>query len=170
VRSLLEADIAAPAALVFSLVRDPALWPRLLPHYAQARVLADGPADLRTMQFVARRSLVPWLGVSLPVAWRSRTSSDPELLTLRFDHVGGATAGMRVTWRIVPSGDGCSVSVEHQFDRGPRFYPRLVERLFTRPIASRTLATFKLLAETLTAVSAGRRPESAQPVPTNPQT
>jgi ribosome-associated toxin RatA of RatAB toxin-antitoxin module len=170
VRSVLEVDIAAPAELVFTLVRDPGRWPQMLPHYVRARVLASGQGDVRTMEFVARRPFLPWLGVSLPVAWRSRTWSDPERLELRFIHVGGPTAGMSVTWRIVPSRDACTVSIEHQFDRGPSVYPRLVDRLFTRPIAGRTLATFKTLAETLTEVWAshsGR--ESAPSIPTNQQ-
>ena len=54
---------------------------------------------------------------------------------------------MDVTWRIEPDGDGAHVDIEHDF--APRI-PGLavvVDRFFTRPIAGRTLATFKAIAE-----------------------
>ena len=56
---------------------------------------------------------------------------------------------MDVTWRIEPTGDGCHVAIDHDFR--PRFAPfaGFVDRAFTRPIAGRTLATFKALAEAL---------------------
>ncbi len=59
---------------------------------------------------------------------------------------------MRVTWRIRSAHGGCRVTIEHDFVRrvpvlGPEFVPLLVDRLFVRPIAGRTLATFKQLAE-----------------------
>jgi hypothetical protein len=59
---------------------------------------------------------------------------------------------MDVTWHIVPRGDGCSVAIEHDFSRplpfvGPDAVARLIDRLFVRPIAGRTLRTFKELAE-----------------------
>ena len=69
---------------------------------------------------------------------------------------------MDVTWRIEPTEGGCRVSIEHDFRRpiglpivgpllGDETFPRLVDRLFTRPIAGRTLATFRVLAEALVA-------------------
>jgi len=149
VRSVLETVIAAPPALVFALVHDPERWPRLLPHYAGARVVNVAADDVRTIEFVARRPLIDVLGLGFPVAWRSRTWSDADALTVRFRHAGGVTDGMDVTWRIQPARGGCRVSIEHDFDRWPEVYPRLVNRLFIRPIAGRTLATFKALAETL---------------------
>src|SRR5438874_13672199 len=48
VRSVLETVIAAPPALVFALVHDPERWPRLLPHYAGARVVNVAADDVRT--------------------------------------------------------------------------------------------------------------------------
>jgi hypothetical protein len=60
---------------------------------------------------------------------------------------------MDVTWRIEPTDDGCRVSIDHDFR--PRFAPfaGFVDRVFTRPIAGRTLATFKTLAEALVDMS-----------------
>jgi hypothetical protein len=98
---------------------------------------------------VARRPLLPVLGLSLPVAWRSRTWNEPETRRLRFVHRGGATHGMDVTWRIEPLDAGCRITIEHDFRPRIRPWAAVVDRLFTRPIAGRTLATFRTLAEAL---------------------
>jgi ribosome-associated toxin RatA of RatAB toxin-antitoxin module len=146
-RSTIGIDVAAPPALVFRLARDVERWPRLLPHYVAVRVIeraADGSVVAR---FVARRPLVPVLGLGLPVAWRSRTWNEPETLRLRFVHRGGATDGMDVTWRIEATAAGCRVSIDHDFRPRVPGWAALVDRLFTRPIAGRTLATFRDLAE-----------------------
>jgi hypothetical protein len=90
------------------------------------------------------------LGLGVPVAWRARTWNEPATLRLRFVHVAGATRGMDVTWRIEGRGDGaCRVAIDHDFR--PRFGPfaPFVDRVFTRPIAGRTLATFRAIAEAL---------------------
>jgi ribosome-associated toxin RatA of RatAB toxin-antitoxin module len=160
VHSAVSIDVAAPPELVFRLARDVERWPVLLPHYASVRVeerRADGSIIAR---MVARRPLVPVLGLGLPVAWRSRTWSEPDTLRLRFVHRGGATDGMDVTWRIEPRPGGCRVEIEHVFRRrlpipilgallGDELLPAFVDRFFTRPIAGRTLAAFRALAEAL---------------------
>jgi len=126
------------------------------------------------MAFVARRPLVPVLGIGLPVAWRARTWNEPKTLTLHFVHLGGATSGMDVTWRIQPVLGGTRVVIEHVFVRWGRAYPWLVDRLFTRPIASRTLASFKALAEALAETAADSAAwqsihESTRPIRANPK-
>jgi aromatase len=144
-------DIDAPAPLVFALASDVERWATLLPHYVRSRAIeSDGDGRLLA-EFVARRPLVPVLGFGLPVAWRSRTWNEPEALRLRFLHVAGATRGMDVTWRIEPRGDGraCRVTIGHDFAPRVPGFARFVDRVFTRPIAGRTLATFKALAEAL---------------------
>ena len=151
-RSTLAIDVAAPADLVFALARDVPRWERLLPHYARSRTIERRVDGSVVADFVARRPL-PVLGVlgfGIPVAWRSRTWNEPETRRLRFVHVAGATRGMDVTWRIEPTDSGgCRVAIDHDFR--PRFAPfaGFVDRAFTRPIAGRTLATFKALAEAL---------------------
>jgi hypothetical protein len=107
--------------------------------------------------FVARRPLVPVLGLGLPVAWRSLTWADATACRLRFVHRGGATNGMDVTWRIedTPSG-GCHVEIEHEFRPRVPGWAALIDGLFTRPIAGRTLATFRALAEALAETPAAR--------------
>ncbi len=168
-RSTISTDVAAAPELVFRLARDVERWPRLLPHYDRVRIVdrrADGTV---TAVMVARRPLLAGLGLGMPVAWRSRVSVDPVALRLRFRHLGGATGGMDVTWRIEPTPVGCRVSIEHDFRRpialpvvgtllGDDAWPALIDRFFTRPIAGRTLATFRALAESLS-----DEPESDRP-------
>jgi ribosome-associated toxin RatA of RatAB toxin-antitoxin module len=148
-------DIDAPPTLVFALAHDVERWSTLLPHYTRSVAVEREPDGRLVADFIARRPIVPVLGLGLPVTWRSRTWNDPATRRLRFQHVAGATRGMDVTWRIEPrSGDaGTHVVIEHEFrPRLPGFAP-FVDRFFTRPIAGRTLATFKALAEAVASES-----------------
>jgi hypothetical protein len=170
VRSSIGIDVAAPADLVFRLARDVERWPRLLPHYVRASAAAPPDDSGRLLvAFVARRSLIPVLGLGLPVAWRSLTWAEASERRLRFLHRGGATNGMDVTWRIDdrpgPDGGAAASHVEIEHDFRPRIpgWAFLIDRLFTRPIAGRTLATFRELAEAVAATD-----ESAQAPATNP--
>lgn len=166
-RSTIGIDVAAPPELVFRIARRVETWERLLPHYARSRVLerrADGSC---TVAFVARRPLLPILGVGLPVAWRARTWNEPETLRLRFVHVGGATRGMDVTWRLEAIANGCRVSIDHDFRPRVPGFAAFVDRWFTRAIAGRTLATFKAIAEAV-ADESGAATESDRPGTTNP--
>jgi ribosome-associated toxin RatA of RatAB toxin-antitoxin module len=157
-RSELAIDIAAPPSRIFELAADIARWPTLLPHYRNVTIQSrtDGRA---LAQMVAVRRFGP---LAVPVAWRAEQwadDSDPADLRLRFRHVRGVTRGMDVTWHIRPAnGDPAAgttasrVTIEHVFSRplplvGPDALPRLIDRFFVKPIASRTLATFKRLAE-----------------------
>lgn len=148
-RSTIAIDIAAPPDLVFALARDVERWERLLPHYARSRASERRADGSLVVEFVARRPLIGVLGLGLPVAWRSRTWNEPQTLCLRFEHGAGATKGMDVTWRIEAAGEGTRVSIEHDFRPRLPFFAAFVDRAFTRPIAGRTLATFKALAEAL---------------------
>ena len=104
------------------------------------------------------------LGLGLPVAWRSLTWSEERGRRLRFVHRGGATGGMDVTWRIDDRpGGGSRIEIEHDFRPRVPGWAAFVDRLFTRPIAGRTLATFRTLAEALAAVE-----QSGGGAPTNP--
>jgi len=146
-RSSVGVEIDAPPALVFALARDLERWPDLLPHYLEVRVLERHGDGALTARMIAIRSIVPLLGYGFPVAWRARTWSDESTLRLRFVHHGGATDGMDVTWYIEPSISGSRVRIEHSFGARVPGWPALVDRLFTRPIATRTLASFKAIAE-----------------------
>jgi ribosome-associated toxin RatA of RatAB toxin-antitoxin module len=144
-------DVNATPRTVFELAREVVRWPSRLPHYREVTVESRNGTHV-TAEMRAVRPLGP-LGV--PVGWRSEQwsdDSDEDDLRLRFLHVGGATRGMDVTWHIRPTTTGCRVTIEHAFQRGlpvlgDEVFPWFVDRLFVRPIAGRTLATFKQLAE-----------------------
>jgi uncharacterized membrane protein len=142
-------DIAAPPELVFRLARDPLRWATLLPHYSRSQLVRREPDGSVLASFVARRPLIPILGLGFPVAWRSRSWSEPEGGKLHFRHIGGATDGMEATWRIEPSTGGSRVTIEHTYRHGAGPLAAVIDRLFARPIARRTLATFGSLAEAL---------------------
>jgi aromatase len=143
-------DIAASPQHVFDLAHVIADWPRLLPHYREVTIESrDGE------RVVAKMSAVRPGALQIPVSWRAEawsSASDPDDLQMQFRHVGGATRGMDVVWHIRSSPSGARVTIEHEFSRplpllGADAFPRLVDLLFVRPIAGRTLATFKALAE-----------------------
>jgi len=143
--------VRAPGEQVLELARDVVRWPELLPHYQKVTVLSRNETGVITTMTATRSFGV----LKVPVAWRSRTWAevdDPDDLRLRFVHVRGATRGMDVTWHITPRPGGCNVAIDHEFVRplpfvGADVFPRLVDRVFVRPIAGRTLRTFKKLAE-----------------------
>ena len=152
-RSAIGIEVAAPAELVFRLARDVERWPDLLPHYDRADRLgpSDGSGRL-LVRFVAQRPLLAVLGIGLPVAWRSLTWSEPGACRLRFLHRGGATNGMDVTWRIEPvAEDRSRITIEHVFAPRVPGWAALIDRWFTRPIAGRTLASFRAIAEAIAA-------------------
>ncbi len=140
---------------VFDLARDVSRWPEMLPHYRRVTVRSSSGGHV-VAQMVAVRRFGP---VPVPVTWRAEQwsdASDPADLRLRFRHIRGVTRGMDVTWHIRAAGVGhegsSDVTIEHEFSRrlpllGDRLLPAVVDRFFTRPIAGRTLATFKALAE-----------------------
>jgi len=160
--SEISIDVDAPAELVFGLAHDVERWSALLPHYARSHLEDTDGWGRPIMEFVARRPLVPILGIGLPVVWWSRTWNEPESLRLRFEHIGGATRGMDVTWRIEPreDGGGCRVTISHEFSPRMPGFARFVDRFFTRPIAGRTLTTFKALAEAVHGVDTSARPST----------
>ncbi len=152
--STIGIDVAAPPDLVYRLARDVTRWERLLPHYSRSVALREEPDGGRVCDFIARRPFVPLLGLGLPVTWRSRTWHEPDARRLRFVHVAGATKGMDVTWTIEPvvladGGEGTRIEIAHEFAPSIPGLAAFVDRVFTRPIAGRTLATFKAIAEAL---------------------
>jgi hypothetical protein len=148
--SALSIDVAASPAVVFALARDPARWATLLPHYRRSQGGPPRSDGSLVVAFKAVRPLGPWGVVGLPVAWRARTWSEASTCRLRFVHLGGATRGMSVTWTIASRGAGARVTITHDFP-APRPWAWFIDRAFTRPIASRTLATFRALAEAVAA-------------------
>lgn len=144
--STIGITIRAPAELVFDLARDVERWPQLLPHYVSVSVEGH-EGDAVIARFVARRELVPLLGLGIPVAWRARAWAEPDRHQLRFVHQGGATAGMDVRWLIEPAAGGCRVTIVHDYRPRIAAWAVIVDGLVVRAIAGRTLRTFKALAE-----------------------
>ena len=164
-RSEIGIDIDASADLVFGLAHDVERWSAMLPHYTSSAAHDRDGLGRPLVRFIARRPLVPVLGLGLPVVWASRCWNEPATHRLRFEHIAGATRGMDVTWRSEPRpGGGCHVTIEHVFAPPIPGLAWIVDRWFTRPIAGRTLATFKSIAE---AVASGT---SDGAIPTNPST
>ncbi len=154
--STIGTDIAASPELVYRLARDVTRWERLLPHYSRSTAVRTDADGVLVCDFIARRPFVPVLGLGIPVTWRSRTSHDPATRRLRFVHVAGATQGMDVTWTIEPlrvadGRDGTRVEISHEFAPALPGFAAFVDAAFARPIAGRTLATFRALAEALEA-------------------
>jgi ribosome-associated toxin RatA of RatAB toxin-antitoxin module len=158
--STIAIDVAASPDLVFALARDVERWERLLPHYARSRAVERRADGTIVVDFIARRPLIGLLGLGLPVTWRSRTWNEPPTRRLRFVHVAGPTRGMDVTWRIEPTTSGAHVAIDHDFRPRIPAFAVFVDRFFTRPIAGRTLATFRALAEALD------QPGESEPTPT----
>lgn len=155
-RSTLSIEVHAPARLVFDLARDVERWPQLLPHYLRVDAALRDRDGALVARMVAIRAVVPVLGLGVPLAWRARTWAEPDTLRLHFRHLGGATRGMDVTWRIEALAAGATrVSIEHDFRPRIPGWAALVDRLAVRPIAGRTLRTFKAIAE---AVASGDEP------------
>lgn len=166
-KSTIAIDVEAPARLVFELARDVERWPDLLPHYLRVRVRTPNPDGSRVAEMVAVRRLPGPLGLGIPVTWRARTWAEADSLRLRFRHIGGATGGMDVTWRIESTATGCRVTIEHDFRPRLAAWAPIVDRMFVRPIAGRTLATFKSIADAAAASSTAGRSEPA-PTPKTP--
>jgi ribosome-associated toxin RatA of RatAB toxin-antitoxin module len=138
-------DMAAPAAAIYALAQDVASWPRLLPHYRYVRVLRE-TSDERIAVMAARRS---WI----PVRWIARERLHPNIPRIEFTHLSGWTAGMEVAWTFEPTPHGTRVTIEHDLRTLRRAIIRtrlartIIARFFIQPIASRTLARMKALAE-----------------------
>jgi len=154
VRSEIAIDVDAPPQRVFDLASHVDRWPELLPHYREVTVESHDGARIRARMHAIRR----FGPIDAPVSWTAEEwadATDPQDLQLRFHHVRGVTRDMHVTWHIRPRGGDpgqASVTIEHVFSRplpivGSEFLPQVVDRLFVRPIAGRTLAAFKQLAE-----------------------
>lgn len=138
----------APAERIFDLAADVERWPVLLPHYRYVRRIGDEGGDHSEREFAmgARRGFVP-------VRWQAIQRPLPEQQVIEFTHTGGVTRGMQVAWRLLPVDGGTEVQIEHALElRWPligRFAAdHVIGPQFIEPIARRTLARVKELAET----------------------
>jgi aromatase len=145
-RSESEIWIDAPPETVFPFVADLTRWPEWLPHYRYVRVLGSENGTT-TAAMGARRG-------PIPVAWEATHSPDPATRRVRFHHVRGITRGMEVLWTLEPERGGTRARIRHHLDLrwpwiGPWVAEHVIARRFIEPIAGRTLARFKALAESV---------------------
>jgi ribosome-associated toxin RatA of RatAB toxin-antitoxin module len=150
---------ASPDA-VFPLVANLERWPQHLSHYRYVRILAHGPEGTHAAMS-ARRG-------PIPVFWEAVQTPDPARGTVRFRHVRGITRGMDVLWTLTPEGGGTRASITHDLDLkwplvGPFLAERVIARQFIEPIAGRTLARFKAVAEASARAGGGERAEPRAP-------
>ena len=131
-----EIFVNAPAMRIFEYAGATERWPELLPHYRFVRVL-ERVGQRRIVEMAARRGLIP-------VRWRAEQVNDPVTPRITFRHVSGWTKGMEVVWRFEPTETGTKVSIEHEL-RSP--IAPIAAKYFIDPIASRTLACMKRIAE-----------------------
>lgn len=139
--------IDAPPDAVFALVADLARWKERLPHYRYVRVLSREDGAVRAAMS-ARRG-------PIPVFWHAVQTVDPASGRIRFRHVRGVTRGMEVLWTLAPERGGTRARITHDLSlRWPLAGPwisgiaeRAIARRFIEPIAGKTLARFKSLAE-----------------------
>ena len=143
-------DVAAPPELVFRLARDVTRWERLLARSATAQRVVRREADgALVCDFVARRVIVPWLGprdavaLAQPDVERARVAPAPVPPRRGRDAGHGRDLDHRAGGRRPP------VEIEHVFRPRVAAFAAVVDRALTRPIAGRTLATMRDLAEAL---------------------
>jgi ribosome-associated toxin RatA of RatAB toxin-antitoxin module len=131
--------IHAPVEKIFQTTANLLQWPSILPHYRWVRVLQTGDDGL-VVKMAARRG---WL----PIQWTSRFTVDGVARELHFHHLKAFTRGMKVKWTYTPTDDGVRVQISHELDRrsalGSWFAKRILGDMFIRPVATKTLASFK---------------------------
>ena len=136
----------ADAKCVFALASDTPNWPTILPHYRWVRVRQESPdGTRRIIEMAATRD-------GIPVRWVAEQRSMTDALRIEFDHVAGATRGMRVAWTLEPRPDGTLVSIWHSFQPDWPLVPEIATRLivgqfFVDNIAGKTLRRIRHLVE-----------------------
>jgi ribosome-associated toxin RatA of RatAB toxin-antitoxin module len=135
---------------VFELAAAVEAWPRILPHYRWVRILASSDTRVRLVEMAAWRDVVARLAI--PLRWTAVQRVDATEMRIDFEHVGGITRGMRVTWTIDPLGDAIVlVKIRHVFTPSwpvPEALVRVVVgEYFVNGVARRTLRCICDLAQ-----------------------
>jgi ribosome-associated toxin RatA of RatAB toxin-antitoxin module len=138
--------------VIFRLAAAVEDWPRLLPHYRFVRVLAADGTNQRTVEMAARRDLIGRVG--LPLRWRAIQTLYPSDTRIEFEHIGGASRGMLVTWTInarSASLVASDVEIRHVFSPAwpvpEDFIRKFVGEFIVNGVARRTLAHLAAIAE-----------------------
>jgi len=137
-----EIVIHASPQRIFERAAATELWPEILPHYRFVNVLIREGAR-RVVEMGAKRRFER-LSMTLNVRWQAEQINDDTLPQIYFKHLGGWTRGMDVYWRFKPLAGGTRVIIDHEL-RSP--LAPFIGKFFIDPIATRTLACMKALAE-----------------------
>ncbi|MBW3625043.1 MAG: SRPBCC family protein [Armatimonadetes bacterium] len=134
----------APWRTVFELASEVERWPEFLPHYRWVRTL-EQRGEGRVVEMAARRGF--W-----PVKWTALLEPKADERRIYFHHLKGPARGMRVYWELIEREGGTDVTIHHELSlETPIIRTRLgkwiVTRGFIHPIAGRTLACMKRVAE-----------------------
>jgi ribosome-associated toxin RatA of RatAB toxin-antitoxin module len=146
--------IRAGPDVIFRLAARVEDWPRLLPHYRWVRVLEErGPAE-RLVDMAATRPVAAALNI--PLHWTSIQRIDWEQHRIFFDHVGGISRGMHVSWSVKADSahDGhTDVSIRHVFRPNWPVPDPILSTIagdyFVNGVARRTLAMIAAIAESV---------------------
>lgn len=131
--------------LIFRLAAEVEFWPALLPHYRFVHVLKRAPGR-RLVRMGATRD-------GIPVSWTALQWLEPDARRITFRHVGGATRGMVVEWRIAQQADAAvNVTISHNFSPpwpivGSWIAEQIIGPFFVHHIAGNTLREIKAIAE-----------------------
>lgn len=128
---------------MFAAAAEVERWPTILPHYRWVTVRKRQSPHNLVVEMAAWRPFGP---ARWPTWWVSDMQIDAIARTIRYTHVEGITRGMDVEWNVVPTGDGCDVSIVHEWEGpswpviGPPAASLIIGPVFIHGIASRTLA------------------------------
>jgi ribosome-associated toxin RatA of RatAB toxin-antitoxin module len=138
-------EVAVPPERVYEVARDVSAWAAFLPHYRYVQVL-EREGDDCICVMAARRA---WI----PVRWTAAVHLLPAIPRIEFTHIAGPIAGMRVAWTFDATGRGTRLAISHDMAVVRPLLVRnrlgayVAARCFIEPIASRTLACMKAIAE-----------------------
>ena len=143
-RTIDSIDINVDPTLAFRFARDIRNWPVLLPHYRWVHVLEE-QGDFAVVVMAAKRG---WI----PVQWKAIQHWDTSLSHIYYQHIEGATRGMRVIWEIESQGTGTHINLIHDLTLDTPVIRSWIGKLivghyFVHYIASRTLQVMKGLLE-----------------------
>ncbi|HEX2949099.1 MAG TPA: SRPBCC family protein [Armatimonadota bacterium] len=134
----------ADADHVYHIAANVEQWPEYFPLYRWVEVQERSPTGA-IVEIAARRG---WI----PVKWTAVQLCDEENREVFFRHIEGATRGMAVIWRIIPTDDGVCLEVIHELTMQRRIIGSPIGRFligwgFVKNITRRTLQQMKSVAE-----------------------
>jgi aromatase len=104
-----QVTVRAPAAVIYQIIADVSRWPLYFPPTVRAeRVSGDDTAEVIRIWAVANDELRTWES-------RRRLSAGGLRVEFAQTKPSHPVAAMSGTWRIAETGDGCLVSLDHEY-------------------------------------------------------